>query len=443
MLRKFVVLVFAVLMLVSVAVFATACSNKEHWVGAENIYNDGKYVDYAKEAFYDIEKFPELAEHGLFWATWDEQTNKEIRVKAATKEGAALVDPNKPTIIIVHGMMGGSYALNSYATFYLGGGLSRPEEFDLQSNGDISLVRLWERAGWNVGIYRWNAFSAEGNDFGAVEAKIWSVDGSQKVSHRNPKGELVFGASNYSVAENFAADYIRATKLLPETFGDKEIRVAGHSMGGVLVTTTVFLIGELSRNGQLPEKQAPDRLALLDPGFGVNIEIDGKTVLSSETDFTISWSKKPLVNKSTSETMIELIKDMTAHGVVVEYYAYETSWAMMSIKPSILTELNTYSTFVFIRPDYKSYNPRYDFKAWGHTMVFEYYLFSIAFPPVTDVTEGAQEGALALSASTPTDYMRDNLRGVKFVMEGGAKTVPTTDDTFIRVSPIAKELGEQ
>lgn len=433
MFKKILVLIFAFLLVLNVIIFASGCDKeKPERIAVDNIYSDTGYVDYAKEAFYDIEKYPELASHGLFWTKWNDETQAIERVRASTQEGAALVDPSKPTVIFVHGMMAGSYGLNSQENFYLSSIVTRPAEFGLDS-GRVSLIKLWMDEGWNVAVYIWNAFSAEGLNFGAVEAKIWSVDGSQKVSHRNPSNELVYGASEYSIAENFAADYIRAMRLLPSTMGDNEIRVTGHSMGGVLSTTSVFLINELARNGQLPIKQAPDRLALLDPGFGVKIVIEGKTLLSSETDFTINWSKKPLYNKGTSETMIELVKDMTASGIVIEYYAYKSSWAMVSIPPEILTELNTYSTFVFLDPDYGSYNSRFNYANQAHTMIHMWYLTSIAFPPVKDITDGEQDGVYALSASTPTDYMKNNFVGVRFNMAQGEKTLPSSDDLFVRV----------
>jgi hypothetical protein len=436
--KKIVVIMLATILLFSLSIIATGCQTKDNVqydrVGCDNIYSDSGYVDYAKEAFYDTEKFPELSEHVMFWTKWNEETETVERVKAATTEGAELVDTQKPTLLLVHGMGGGSYGLNSYERFNLSANVAVPEEFDLETNY-VPLIYLWLRAGWNVGLYRWNALTAEGMNFGAVEAKIWSVDGSQKVSHRTPDNELVYGASEYSIVENFAGEYIRAMRLLPSTMGDNEIRVAGHSMGGVLSTTGVFLLSELARYGQIPEKQVPDRLALLDPGFGVKTYIGDKVALSSETDFTINWSKKPLYNKSTSETMIELVKDMTASGIVIEYYAYEKSWVILSILPEILQELNKYSTFVFIDPDYRNYSGSFDYQAQGHTLIFDWYLLSIAFDPVKDVTDENNNTALALCASTPTNYMKENLKGVKFEIVAGQRTVPSSDDLFVREKP--------
>lgn len=435
--KKILVLVFAVFMIFSLAIMTAGCEKKGeeefNRIACDNIYSDTGYVDYAKEAFYDTEKFPELSEHVMFWTKWNEDTKTVDRVKAATQEGASLVDPTKPTLILVHGMGGNSYGLNSYERFNLSHNIAVPEEFDLDTDY-VPLIYLWIRAGWNVGLYRWNALTAEGMNFAAVEAKIWSVDGSKKVSHRNPDNELVYGASNYSIVENFAGEYMRAMRLLPSTMGDNEIRVAGHSMGGVLSTTGVFLLSELARHGLLEEKQVPDRLALLDPGFGVEAYIDGIKAFSSETDFTINWSKKPLYNKSTSETMIEIVKDMTASGIVIEYYAYEKSWVILSIRPDILAQLNTYSTFVFLDPNYANYSGSFNYIGQGHTLIFDWYLLSINFDPVKDVTK-EEENALALCASTPTSYMKEHLRGIKFEIAAGQKTVPTSDDLFVRVEP--------
>ncbi|MFA5449000.1 MAG: hypothetical protein WC292_00970 [Clostridia bacterium] len=397
---------------------------------ADNIYSDNGYVDYASEVIYDTEKFPDLASHGLFWTKWNESTEQMDTFRADTEEGAALVDPSKPTLIMVHGMLGEAKGSSNQERFYLNRDIATPSEFGLTTS-DVSLGRLWQLEGWNVAYFHYNSFTSEGANFHIVESKIWATNGPQGMGFRNSEGELE-QASEYTVSEHFAADYIRAMKLLPDTMGDQEIRIAVHSMGGVVGTTGVFLLTELAEHGQLPEKQLPNRLALLDPFFGVKIELNGKVVLSSFTNLIIRWSGKPLYQESTGASMLECVKAMTHKGIAVEFYGYKQSWVMGIITPAIKAGLQQYATYVIVSPDWKSYSSKYSITFNGHNGVRDWYFCSIVAPPVLDVSEGVEEGAFAASASTPTEYLREKLAGVTFTIAEGAETIPADDDLFIR-----------
>ena len=129
--------------------------------------SDKGYIDYAKEVYLDTETYPDMAEMGLFWTKWDEETKTIIQVPADSEEGAALVNPNKPTLINVHGVLLDGY--EKQEKFRLNTKIANPEEFDIDANY-VYLNYIWLREGWNVANYHYNRFASEINP-SLIEAK--------------------------------------------------------------------------------------------------------------------------------------------------------------------------------------------------------------------------------------------------------------------------------
>mgnify|MGYP001026576948 FL=1 len=396
--------------------------------------SDKGYIDYAKEVYLDTETYPDMAEMGLFWTKWDEETKTIIQVPADSKEGAALVNPNKPTLINVHGVLLDGY--EKQEKFRLNTKIANPEEFDIDANY-VYLNYIWLRAGWNVANYHYNRFASEINP-SLIEAKIWSNEGSRGVRYRHADGSYSANdVTEYSLAEHFAAEYIRAMKLLPSSMGNKEIRVAAHSMGGQLATATIFLLTELADHGQLPREQLPDRFALLDAYFsGSLIGDDGKMTYIGPRDINIRWSGKPLYQNHTGKTMIECLKAMNHRGIAVEYYTYEANFLKAGME-FLVPELIKLSSYVIVYPNFQG--PQYSVITDGHNAVREWYLCSIYSAPVKDITDGAESSAYAPSAALPTEKLKD-FYNKKFLHVGGCETVNASDDLMAQIYDITYQL---
>lgn len=415
-----------------------ACDKDEGWqkvkVADTNLYSDNEYIDYAEEVYFDLEKYPDLTDTGLFWTKWDEETKSIIQIPADSEEGAALIDPNKPTLINVHGMLtDGHY---KQETFNLNKKIANPLEFDLDTE-DVSMVYLWLREGWNVGNYHYNKFASEISPK-VIEEKIWSIEGKSGVRYRHENGDYESHISEYCLAEHFAADYIRAMNYLPDTMGSKEIRFASHSMGGQLTTAGIFLLTELSNVGQLDKSKLPDRNTLLDPYFSTTKTIGSKVLYMGPENINIRWSDKKIVSNNTGITMLECLKDLEANGIALEYYTNDDSFLKLGMA-NLVEEFKTLTTYSIVYPNWSGNG--YSILTDGHNGVREWYLCSIIAPPVKDITNGENSEEICPSASMATDKLKA-LKGTEYKIVDGTTTVNASDDTMIRTHSIYYVLND-
>ncbi|MGI6702166.1 MAG: hypothetical protein ACOX3U_06915 [Christensenellales bacterium] len=397
-------------------------SCKEVETRADNLYADS-YINYATEVFLNPEN-PDFDEMGLFWTYWDEETGSVVEVPADSEEGAALIDPDKPTIINVHGMLAdGYYSKESYNINHR---IVNPADFGLDTDR-VNACYLWLNEGYNVGNFHYNKFATEVPTM--IEAKIWAIDGKEgdtPVGVRYKKTDGKFSAPDvtaYSLAEHFAAEYIRAMNLLPDEMGNKEIRIAAHSMGGMLSGPALFLLTELSKAGQIAKSKLPVRYAMMDAYFSTYNE----NVYWGPSDITIRWSGKPLIDNNTAFTLLECLKALDKEGIALEYYTYDSSTLYQAMK-HMENEISEITAFAIINPrlNYKGYN----MLSQGHNAVREWYLCSILSEPVINTSE---PDAFAPSAALPTAYLK-TLIGKKFKLTDGYETLTADDDKMIFLS---------
>ena len=83
------------------------------------------------------------------------------------------MDPDKPSIIFVHGMLDDGHYYQD--KFTLNSSVAIPEQFGLTGDG-VPMARIWQNKGWNVAIYHYNRFASEQSNPLRIEAKIWSID---------------------------------------------------------------------------------------------------------------------------------------------------------------------------------------------------------------------------------------------------------------------------
>lgn len=403
-----------------------ASENRWHKVRVadSSLYSDNGYIDYASEVFLDDVTYPDMKEMGLYWTKWDNANSKVVEIDADSAEGATLIDPAKPTIIFVHGMLtDGHYQQEK---FYLSTKSEDPSEFGITEE-HVSLMHLWQLEGWNVGLFHYNRFASESAPT-PIEAKVWGINGPEGMRIRHNDGSYTHDVSKYSLAEHFVAEYLRAMNLLPETMGNEEIRIAAHSMGGELLTAGIFLLTEVSSAGQLAKTKLPDRYSMLDPYFCVNLEVNGSMVYLGPTDITIRWSNKPLYKNNTGYTLIECVKDLVANGIAIDYYTHKESTLKLGMPEDITASLKELCVYVLTNPDYGSYGKGYSLMSNGHNGVRDWYYCSIRGNMVKNSDE-TSIFAVAASAKTPTAVIAAQ-KGMAFRITSGARTVNSNDDIF-------------
>ena len=388
-------------------------------VADEALYPENlEYVDYATEVVFDYEKYPDLADQGLFWCYYDEALGKVVRLDADSDEGAALVDPDKPTIINVHGMMAdGHYTEEAY---YVNTKIGNAEELGVSDDEyPVQMTKLWLDAGYNVGIYNYNRFASENIDFSGIEEKIWATDGVNGMRYKSVDGSLNKNVSEYTVAEHFAAD-----------FGKEEIRVAAHSMGGEVCAAGLFLLTELAdaRVGQIAHEKIPSRYMMEDTFFAVHVPLEGGVVYGGQTGLTCRWSGKNIPGDDTGITTIEALKDLAANGIVMDYYSYDESFLNGFISAEMRADLISVCAYIMIDVTYDSYGKGYSVMTEGHNGVRQFLLCSITneYDAASAITP---EEKVAYAAALPTEEMA-KLVGQCYKQVGGGSTVATFDDVF-------------
>ena len=396
------------------------------------------YPDYKTEVYLDKGDDPDLNELGLFWCRYDPVTHDVEWVPADTAEGAALVDTSKPTVINVHGMMMDGY-INT-EKYYVNTDIGNLEELGLdeEDGWDYDTLRtlaLWLEKGWNVGVYNWHRFTAESVNFTAIEAKVWATNGSANVRWCSSDGRYHNDPIEYSVAELFVGDYLRAVELLPDDYGKEEIRFTGHSMGGELVSAAAFLLYEISTGDspQISADKLPDRMTMDDTFFGAFLEVGDLVLDMAERGLTVRWSGKPMPGDRAGRAVVEALRYLSVKGVVIDYYSYDGSPLHLALNAEDRGLLLDSVAYVLMDPLYNApgYGDYTKSISEAHVAVRQYSQVSIMRDyPGGNLTDAEK---IAYADALPTAEMR-SLTGKAFRMTAGASTVTTADDVYVEVS---------
>lgn len=424
----------------------SASNNDLYEINSDHLYLDGRdYVDYAEVCDYDYDKYPILMEQGLFWHTWNESTQRVVEAPADSALGASYVDPEKPTMIFIHGMEASGYHIRN--TYWIPDFLDGRNELnvanEVEEGNPVSMLYLWLRAGWNVGFFHWERFSSGlGTSFGESpinnEERIWATDGKSGTRFVSTDGKGYFDGTEYCVAEHFVAEYIRAMRLLPDTMGDQEIRIQAHSMGGEVTAAGLFLLTELAHPdvNQLPKKQLPDRYSLIDTYFSMYFYVNGIPIPMTVNDITISWSKKPLPENGMKDTVIDCLKVFANHGIAMDYYTYNGSALKIGLTPSDVETILQFMCITDLNIDWASYYPSGGLSqvGWitanGHVAMLYWAASSKALGDYClDVTNGISSGEKAPSLYMSNEEIKA-LAGKYYLLSGGKQTFTCEDDTF-------------
>ncbi|WP_234124845.1 cell adhesion domain-containing protein [Clostridium hydrogenum] len=308
-------------------------------------------------------------------------------------------DPTKPTLIYIHGWQNGAYKTLHRESF-------NPSLMDADYGANVNSADYWINAGWNIGIFYWNQFSDEPlvND---AEAKIWSPSGPQGMRWRLPDGSFqTTNTPNESAAQLFVDQYVQAMK----GFSGSEIRLVGHSLGNQMVINGGEIISNMVDDGKLPANLRPNRIALLDPYWS-------------------SGAKSYLGNKWTGAVCRDYVTNLKNKGVVFEQYkTSDVDDFVVSDRNLGMEQLTDYNVI------HSDFIPIYNISS-KHRYARDWYFYSYAFNPPSEIENGVLTGNMASSAKTPTSRIAQMMNSGYYWNEvQGTLTYTPGDDAFSKVA---------
>lgn len=427
--KKFLSIFLVLAVLVACVVVCTACG-KDNDNDEFAIFKTNNFKDYATlDLNYD--DFPTLnAEarwQGLYFVkgyqkatdahklalnnSTGERRQVPIEIPAEGEEFANAFDPEKPSLIIIHGVqMGDGRQSNAY--YWIDNGTT-----DTDIGKDLSTFFYYadknaDKKAWNVFYFHYEQFcDAEGSgkdvaNMAAAVSKIvqacWTMGEDNKgskiieadyIDNANP-GDGKWSekaAFNGAICEFFAAEYTRMINSVVNKYPDfktnhEEIRIAAHSMGGVMTTSSITLLTALADANKIDAKLLPNRLALLDPYVGDY----------ADSDLTVAWSGKKIGNFRTAYIKgLKYYKKVT--GGIIEFYVNST----FGIVPYTAgahdnplryeKELKEICAYSVLLPYYKNVDNSTAQISAGHNAIREWYFYSYTVSPIYVYSESDVE----------------------------------------------------
>lgn len=425
--KKFLSIFLVLAVLVACVVVCTACG-KDNEYDEFAIFKTNNFKDYATlDLNYD--DFPTLnAEarwQGLYFVkgyqkatdahklalnnSTGERRQVPIEIPAEGEEFANAFDPEKPSLIIIHGVqMGDGRQSNAYYWVDNGTSSEQTEVGDDLSTFFYYADKNVDNKAWNVFYFHYEQFcDAEGSgkevaNMAAAVSKIvqacWTMGEDSKgskiieadyIDNANP-GDGKWSekaAFNGAICEFFAAEYTRMINSVVNKYPDfktnhEEIRIAAHSMGGVMTTSSITLLTALADANKIDAKLLPNRLALLDPYVGDY----------ADSDLTVAWSGKKIGNFRTAYIKgLKYYKKVT--GGVVEFYVNST----MGFVPYTAgahdnplryeKELKEICAYTVLYPYYRNVDIGTAQMGAGHNAIREWYFYSYTVSPISVYAE--------------------------------------------------------
>jgi pimeloyl-ACP methyl ester carboxylesterase len=298
-------------------------------------------------------------------------------------------DPEKPTVLYVHGWQNGAVNKQYFPDLHL-----------TYDGADRWTQNTWIEEGWNVGIFHWPQL-ADGINLLSIEAKMWNANNGYKgMEWRTSDGSYEKqNTPNRSVGQILYQEYLAALQYHDP---GKEIRVVGHSLGNQLVTRLAKdLIDNYGENHPL----VPDRVTLLDPAY---------TALSQ--DYLAPHNNG--ASCSTADICADYGEIIADAGVPI---MFRRSSGLMFIPGTDYNyRYQEIAAFAELKPWYT------DAHEWGakHSVPTKIYFWSKAFPMI-DHPNANTPGDVILDMMGPQNYSKE-----KWVQKGGKETLTPADDTF-------------
>ena len=345
---------------------------------------------------------PNSLSYGLYWFGTDGANQKFVH-----GEANPYFDPDKPTLIFVHGWQ-------PFLSYNL-------PNFDVDGEDTAA---SWISSGWNVGIFVWNQFADEttdvvGGGFGDgappqgvldAEEKIWTANGLHGMRWRDwdslvpPLGD---GYSDPPPNTPSAGDLfyqIYASAMTEQSYTGGNIRIAGHSLGNQMAVRLTKLIADDIQAGNLPETVRPDRVALLDPYWSPD-------------------ARSYLANRTTGAVVREYIKELSANGTLFEWY-----WSSDWTTPPQGDANDALKPLVF----YAEMDPAYaDQDVDKHLAAQDLYFGSYAFEGPTDCTGDECLGMTRVLSKMSDEQLTAVIHASYYwIQDGGQDSATSEDDTY-------------
>lgn len=380
--------------------------------------------------FNEEDSFAEL-NYGFYWAT---EGNKYH--KANVGDDKDFYDNKKPTVIFIHGyQMDLGYhkreTLSSYDPSYI------------DSEGSVALADYWIDQGYNVLVYYWNQLCDEEMPWDA-QIKIWSEQGPLGMRWRQNDGSYTDVNDESNPTKSMAELFVEEYQEIFDKHKGEEIRIVGHSLGGMFSIATMGLIYEMYQNKDFDLDLIPVRLSLIDPYLGLGISPDTPVQISWKEDDDDFYNVK---NNEINLVCKDYIKKLNEFGVAIDYY-YATIVGELGLVDSdneLDFDLSPYVALV----DYYSLNhPRSSGSGLNvlsdllnsgdlHCEVRDYYFYSINFDSPLD-SSYPNTNNTAISAATPTSYVYANA-GNYYKITNPDNTLSSQDDIYIITSKDAPD----
>lgn len=332
-------------------------------------------------------------ESGIYWFDADNQPHRDGSEDSP-------FDPEKPTVILVHGWLSDAI-LHNY----------NPNFLYMEDLGDEpvekNVVAAWIKDGYNVGVFNWVQFADECDSVKDAEAKIWTTDYKKgekdEIGMRWRKADNTYETKDVpdvDAATLFYRAYIKAM----EGYKGDHIRIVGHSLGNQMAIRLCDLVDKNIKEGNVAPELMPDRVALLEPYYSGD-------------------KKLYLNNRKTSEVCDKMAKNLIDNDKVV----FEMVKSSELTKGYVGDENKTLENMCCFYVMDTSYFPLTKQGA-KHTVVKAFY-FGAKDP---DFREKCKD---PLTCSYLDNWYiasrMDSGNGFKWVQDGGNKTISPKDDTYI------------
>ncbi len=315
-----------------------------------------------------------LPSYGLYWFKADGSASLEQSTMKACNYGdkacqqkelaSGYFDPNKPTIIFIHGWQPSTVNVKNRFDFCY-----KYKTAKNTYSPTLNVLQSWK--GYNVAVFYWNQF-ADDNLY-AAEAKVYTTHGvhgmqwkyldKAGVEHTCKSGDSSCVTPNESITD-LAFDAYK--KSLPKVY-NKELRITGQSLGAQVA---IQLTKKIMQHPLLPQ---PTRLVLMDPYFSE----DG--VFTAENNLPYSVAQ---YNSSAVTDILALYKHHHAlKNVAFPISMYRTS--VMSFAPTGNPNWNLIQQVAYMRiyPVYLKAAKGLALKTAQHISSIYLYFYSKQFVP--------------------------------------------------------------
>ncbi|MGO1298324.1 MAG: hypothetical protein ACTMIA_13605 [Vibrio sp.] len=325
---------------------------------------------------------------GLYWFGANNQYEK---ASSATSHGSQFYDPQKPTLIFIHGWQNGHVARHDRIVYFNNDNGWPSQDF----------ANIWRSEGYNVGILYWDQFADE-KELKDAEAKVWTATG-----HRDMRWLDGHGTYHSGPKQNVVDLLLNNYDMAMQYYTGPEIRLAGHSLGNQVALRLADKLTIQSQNGQISPLAVPKRVSLLDP-------------------FYSNYPKSYLDGAWVGEKARAIVQRLKSAGTVID--SYRSSIVTSSI--FVGDENKALSNAVAFTEISSQFFNQFQISE-KHSSAVWLYLWSILYPaPV--VTNSALPG---LSASSTYDEVRQWMQTSNHLIQSAGGYTKNPQDNLYEMGP--------